>query len=171
MARNIIIVMICGVLVFALVWKVAPEFLATALQIDRSNGTIEEAASAEEPAKQQPAGKAAKAKTAKGKVAVGAAKPLPEVAAAGEQGAIETPVSQPTYATYGTYAHRRPHVVTDQATLYSSNAPTGRVVRVLQKDEVLELHFKVDNGGQEWMYVNVPNQQVSGFLSGDSMME
>ena len=41
----------------------------------------------------------------------------------------------------------------------------------VQKDEVLELHFKVDNGGQEWMYVNVPNQQVSGFLSGDTMME
>ena len=42
---------------------------------------------------------------------------------------------------------------------------------MLKKDEVLELHFKVNNGGQEWMYVNVPSQQVSGFLSSDTLAE
>ena len=171
MARNIVIVMICAVLVFVLVWKVAPDILATALPFDRSNGSVEETANAEETQKQQPVVKTAKLKTAKGKVAVAAVSLTHEVATTSEQGVAETPLVQPTFAAYGNHAPRGPHVSTDNATLYSSNAPTGRVVRVLKKDELLELHFKVDNGGQEWMYVNVPSQQVSGFLSGDSLSE
>jgi hypothetical protein len=169
MARNIIVVMICGVVVFALVWKVAPDFLATALAIPGSTETIvEETAKAEEPVKPNTNPKGSKSRAPKGHVVV-AAVTLPGIAPAEQQEAIEpATISQPAYPTY---ARRRPHVSTDSATLYSSNAPTGRVVRVLKKDEILELHFKVNNGGQEWMYVNVPNQQVSGFLSSDTLVE
>jgi len=169
MVRNILIVMICGVVVFVFVWKVAPDILATALPFNRTIENVEETAKAEEPVKQHPASKPSPLKANRGNMSVASIAVMPEVAGGSEQHeALESPMAQPVY---GAYAHRGPHVSTDNATLYSSNALTGRVVRVLKKDEVLELHFKVNNGGQEWMYVNVPSQQVSGFLSSDTLAE
>ena len=169
MARNIIIVMFCAVLVFAFVWKVAPDILATALEIRGSVESVEEeTAQAEEPAKQQVTPKGAKSKASKPRIVAASVSVMPEMATSEQRDSIEPAVSQPSYATY---ARKRPHVTTDNATLYSSNALTGRIVRVLKKDEVLDVHFKVNNGGQEWMYVNVPSQQVSGFLSSDTLVE
>ena len=172
MARNIVILLVCGALVFGLVWKMAPGILATALPFAIGRAAVaeeEETQPAPEPEKPRAhkafqTVKTARTGSASKTVAMNFAEPAP----ANHAASMDTVKAQPTYQAY---ARRRPHVITDSATLYSSNGQTGRVVRVLKKDDPLELHFKVNNGGQEWMYVNVPDQHVSGFLSSDNMVE
>jgi len=174
MARNIVILLVCGVLVFALVWKMAPGILADALPFTISRAPVaqeEETQPVAQP-EQHGAHKALKTvKTAKAGVASpkSVARNFEPAPAVNHAASMDTAMAQPT--TYQAYAHRRPHVTAESATLYSSNTPAGRVLRVLKKDDPLELHFKVINGGQEWNYVNVPDQHISGFLPGESMVE
>jgi len=171
MARNIVIVLICAVVVFGLVWKVAPDILATALPMIASasaDDTIGEATEPEEPAK-----KAVSPKTpTRGHKAEATASVR---AAENEAVALSNSDASPAAAA-GELAPAyvdptKPRVLAESASLYSSNGPSGRVLRVLKRNDVLELHFKVDNGGQEWMFVNVPDQRVSGFLSTDSVSQ
>jgi|SRR5678816_2785266 hypothetical protein len=175
MARNIVILLVCGVLVFALVWKMAPGVLATALPFPVGRTAVaqeEETQPTVAEPEQRGAHKALKTvKTAKtgGVSSNSVARNFEQAAPANHAASMDTAMAQPT--TYQAYAHRRPHVTSESATLYSSNTATGRVLRILKKDDPLELHFKVINGGQEWNYVNVPDQHISGFLPGESMVE
>jgi hypothetical protein len=171
MARNIVILLVCAVLVFVLVWRVAPGVLATALPFPTGKSTVaEDETKPATPEKATHAHKAFGKAPNKGdaKARPPAAASMSEAPASASMASIQPVVSQ---SSYQAFAHKRPHVSKDGATLYSSNASTGRVIGILKKDDPLELHFKVDNGGQEWIYVNAPEQRVSGFLSSDSLVE
>jgi len=170
MARNIVIVLICSVVVFGLVWKVAPDILATALPIVGSvsaEDTVAEATEPEEPVKKavSPKTRTREPKAHVASAVVGEAHETTPQAVNDTVGAA-SPELAPVYVD-----PTKPRVLAESAALYSSNGPSGRVLRVLKRNDVLELHFTVDNGGQEWMFVNVPDQRVSGFLSTDSVSQ
>ena len=169
MARNIVVVLMCSVVVFALVWKVAPDFLATALPIVGTVSAHDEIDEVTEPA--EPVKKAVSPKSkarihqAETKAAANAEVRAEVVNSTDETASPATAELAPDYVDPS-----KPRVLAETAALYSSNGPSGRVLRMLKRNDVLELHFKVDNNdGQEWMFVNVPDQRVSGFLSSDSL--
>jgi hypothetical protein len=170
MARNIVILLVCSVLVFALVWRVAPGVLATALPFPGSKSTVaQDQTQSVEPEKQAADAHKAKGKASNNKGEVKTTVPSArssEAPVAASLASIQPVMPQPAFSAF---AHNRPHVSKETATLYSTNGSTGRVLGVLKKDDPIELHFRVDNGGQEWVYVNAPNQRVSGFLSSDSL--
>jgi hypothetical protein len=55
-------------------------------------------------------------------------------------------------------------VAIENAELLSSNSPTGSVVRRLNRGDIVELQFKMNNAGPEWMFVTVANPRGSGFV-------
>jgi hypothetical protein len=55
-------------------------------------------------------------------------------------------------------------VVTEIATLYSTNTASGEVVGQLYRGDVVEPQFTLNNAGQEWTFVSLADQGVSGFL-------
>src|SRR4030095_7731177 len=146
MARNIVILLVCGALVFGLVWKMAPGILATALPFPSGRAAVAEEEETQPAAEPEKPGAHKASKTVKSPKA---GRPSNAVArnydADAPAAGSHTPSMEPVKAqpTLQAYVRRRPHVTSDSATLYSSNAPTGRVLRVLKKDDPLELHFKV----------------------------
>ena len=166
MARNIVIVLICSVVVFGVVWKVAPDILTTALPLVgvHVEDATAEAVVPEEPVKPTVTRKS-KTRVHKTEAIAPVAAEAPETIRQRDNSTVEvTPEPAPVSVDPS-----KPRVAAESAALYSSNGPTGRVVKMLKRNDVFELYFTVDNGGQEWMFVNVPDQRVSGFLSTDSV--
>jgi hypothetical protein len=165
--RNFLILLVCGALIFAAVWKVAPGVLAIAMPYPEAK-TIEE-----NPPAPKVAAKPALPKTATRSV-------VPQSFEARVEPAAAAPSAQPVL-TNDIRTDRIPaltpevladlgnrsgkfRVAAEGLTLYSTNSPMGRVVKVLKSGDILELQFRLNYAGQEWMFVNMPDRKVSGFL-------
>lgn len=60
-------------------------------------------------------------------------------------------------------------VSAEDAALYSANAPGGVVISHLRKGDVVEPQYTLNSAGQEWTFVSVTDQKVSGFLRSDNL--
>jgi hypothetical protein len=168
MAR-IVIVLICGVLVFILVSRFAPHFIETYLP---SAATGEEVAESEtpdtktEPAKKKSAATNAKSGTASRPSARTAATPpvsaapalVPASAAAGK------PADVPGAPTRSVV-----QVTSENATVYLTNTTGGPVVGRLTKGAVVEPVFVVSSAGQNWTFVSASNEELAGFMRSDTL--
>jgi hypothetical protein len=152
-----------GIVVFGIVWRITPEFAQSVLELRSYAATI---------ATPPPAAKE-EVKPAKSV----AKKPAKTARAVRPVVAPETPVVAPVYAEFvpTPVLEKRPlaqpklrpsefKVAMEGAELYSSNSPSGNIVRRLNRGDIVELQFKVNNAGPEWMYVNVANPKGSGFV-------
>jgi hypothetical protein len=156
-------------MVFAIVWRMTPEVAQGILQLRSYAASVPEKTPPPETKKPE---KAVKAKNP-------AKKPTRTIRAevASAQRTIETPVYAERIAPAPQAAIPQPapnpfgpsdfKVATESAELYSSNSPNGNVVRKLKKGDLVELQFKVNNAGPEWMFVNVANPRGSGFVRSD----
>ena len=62
-------------------------------------------------------------------------------------------------------------VSAEDAALYSANAPGGKVISHLRKGDVVEPQYTLKSAGQDWTFVSVTDQKVSGFLRSDNLGE
>jgi hypothetical protein len=60
-------------------------------------------------------------------------------------------------------------VATESATLYSTNATAGPVISLLRQGALVEAQFTLYGAGQEWTFVSVADQKISGFMRSDSL--
>jgi len=156
--------------IFAIVWSITPEFAQGVLQLRSYAAQVPLAAPPPEPAK-KPA-KAVKIPVKKvAKNTKPAVLPEPQTMAmpAYTERLTAVPaaeVRQPVQNPFGPSDFK---ISTETADLYSSNSPNGNVVRKLGKGELVELQFKVNNAGPEWMFVNVANPRGSGFVRSDTV--
>jgi hypothetical protein len=60
-------------------------------------------------------------------------------------------------------------VSAEDAALYSTNAPGGVVISHLRKGDIVEPQFTMNSAGQEWTFVSVADQKVSGFVRSDNL--
>jgi len=173
MAR-IILVLICGGLVFILVWKFAPHFLetylpgATAGSSTSSPEATDKAAAATK--KKAPVQKSKSGGDASRRSATASeATPVSEFAAprALPQGITGTPLQAARTGAGPSRATAR--VTSENATLYLTNTSLGPVVGRLTKGAVVEPLFVVSSAGQNWTFVNAGDQEVAGFLRSDSL--
>jgi len=166
MLRNVLILLVCGALVFAAVWKLAPDFLATIMPNQEAKA-VDEQPPAPTVVKKHAPSKAAPEASAPKRLPVRverSAEPL----VAKEPAAEQLPALTPATAAELVNRSRRFRVASDGLALYSTNSPIGRVVKVLKDGDVLELQFKLEGPGQEWMFVSMADRRVSGFLPIDN---
>lgn len=57
--------------------------------------------------------------------------------------------------------------VSEDVALHSANAPSGMVISHLRKGDLVEPQYTLKTAGQEWTFVRVTDQKVSGFLRTD----
>ena len=60
-------------------------------------------------------------------------------------------------------------VATESATLYSTNATAGPVISQLRQGALVEAQFTLYGAGQEWTFVNVADQKISGFVRSENL--
>ena len=162
--RSIVFLFCCAMIVFAVVWRITPEFAQSVMQL-RSYAELVRPTEPE-PEPEPPAKVVAKnTKKSVKKSPSAATQPKPRVVATPVRTepvrVIEPEVPRPAPIVYGPSDFQ---VASESAELYLSNSSNGGVVRTLSKGEVVELQFKVNNAGPEWMFVNVANPKGSGFL-------
>jgi hypothetical protein len=166
MLRSISFLLLCAVVVFAAVWKLAPGFLESALPyiVHSRPSQAGPPASLTEPEKKGD-GKSLRAAR------------LPQDAAPRSE---ENSLAASTVTEDGNDGNRdldpslRPPVFrisVEDTALYSANSPGGRVVRVLKKGEIVQPQFRFINPGPEWTYVSVADTRVSGFLRSSSLRD
>ncbi len=174
MAR-IVLVMICGVLVFILVSKFAPHFIETYLP-GATSGSTTTADEADNTKKASTSDKkTAAAQKAKSGTAARSSSPDPAAPTASET--ARPPASAPVGA--GTFAQTAPkaagvvrpvaHVTAENATLYLTNTSVGPVVGRLTRGAVVEPLFVVNSAGQNWTFVNAGDQEIAGFMRSDNL--
>ena len=167
MARVVLILVVCTILMFIVVLQTPPQFIKAALSgyvtfLDESPEDIEEEET-------KPAAKPARKARATGtspalrSVTVSSE---PEVASNTTQVQPEIPSSTPVPEQAGPYVLC---VAADGTALYSLNSTDGAVVGVLRKGEIVEPQLEVNDAGQTWAFVNVAGQKMSGFLQKDSL--
>jgi len=175
MAR-IVIVAVCGVLMFVLVSKFAPHFLETYLPaVASSEGA---AASPDAP----DAADSSKTSSAKKKTTAAKTKSGPAVmSAASTPAPAKTESANPVApaAAAGTPAQAAPipsgdsrhvtRVTAENATVYLTNTGGGPVVGRLAKGAVVEPVFVVSTAGQAWTFVSTHDQEITGFLRSDTL--
>ena len=168
MAR-IVIVLICGVLVFILVSRFAPHFIETYLPSAASEEEVAEGDTADakaEPAKKKSAVTKAKSGTASRpsaktptEPAVSAAPALaPAPTAAGKPADVPAASTRPVV-----------QVTSENATVYLTNTTGGPVVGRLTKGAVVEPVFVVSTAGQNWTFVSASNEELAGFMRSDTL--
>lgn len=164
---RIVLVVVCGVLVFVLVSKFAPHFIETYMPSASSESTETEPDAAD--AKSGSAQKSAKAKSGK------AVRP----AGASSAARVDRPVTTETSST-STVVPRVQNaeepvpgsvvrVTAETATLYSTNTSTGPVVGQLKKGVVVKPVFIVSSAGQEWTFVSSSDDKLAGFMRSDTL--
>jgi len=172
MAR-IVLVLICGVLVFILVSRFAPHFIETYLPSASSESTTAspDAANPSKPTttKKNPAAQKAKAGgvTSKTASAASSVSELPKPVAASPAMGLGTAVP-PAY-TPAQASRSVARVTAENATLYLTNTSAGPVVGRLTRGAVVETVFVVNSAGQNWTFVNAGDQQVAGFLRSETL--
>ena len=164
MAR-IVLVVICGVLVFVLVSRFAPHFLETL-----TPANPEATAAAEEDAKSKTK---AKSKSATSRSRANAARTTSKAEAASTTAVAELPAALPAETTPETPApgtDSRPVVkVAADATLYRTNTTGGPVVAWLPKGAVVEPVFVVSTAGQNWTFVSAGDDELAGFIRTETL--
>jgi hypothetical protein len=173
MAR-VVIVAVCGILMFVLVSKFAPHFLETYLPA---------VVSSENPAASPDAAEDSKASSEKKKSTAAKAKPGTAVKPSGTATAAPAksesanPVAPATVAATPAQAAPIPsvdsrhvtRVTAENATVYLTNTGGGPVVGRLAKGAVVEPVFVVSTAGQTWTFVSTHDQEITGFLRSDML--
>jgi len=175
MAR-IVLVIVCGALVFILVSKFAPHFIETYLP-GATSGSTTTASEAESSKKASTSGKKnTPAPKAKSGTAARSSSPAPAAPTASE---FKTPLASPPVGA-GTFAQTAPRqatgvvrpvarVTAENATLYLTNTSVGPVVGRLTRGAVVEPLFVVNSAGQNWTFVNAGDQEIAGFMRSDNL--
>ncbi|HET9220830.1 MAG TPA: hypothetical protein VFR18_27870 [Terriglobia bacterium] len=167
MAR-IVLVVICGVLVFVFVSRFAPHFLET---IGTANP--EATAAAEEEANSKTKAKA-KSSAPKSKASATArtaskAAPASTTPVADELPATLTPEATPETPAPATNSRHVVKVAAEDATLYRTNTTGGPVVARLSKGAVVEPVFVVSTAGQNWTFVTAGDEELAGFIRTETL--
>jgi hypothetical protein len=169
MAR-IVLVLICGALVFILVSRFAPHFIETYLPSASSESTTTspDATDSSKPTTTKKGSAAQRAKsggtTSKTASASSSVSELPKPGAASPAMGLGTPVSPPAEASRSVA-----RVTAENATLYLTNTSAGPVVGRLTRGAVVETVFVVNSAGQNWTFVNAGDQQIAGFLRSETL--
>ena len=174
MAR-FLVVLVCGILVFVLVWRVAPRFIETY----GSYASVEEDDDAlEEETAESKAGDKRKAKPVARPRTVGTSRPATRAttttAAASPVGRDSGGPLSPSTAAKATpmgtadASRRVVQVTSENATSYLTNTSVGPVVGRLTKGAVVEPVFVVNSAGQNWTFVSASNE-VAGFMRTDTL--
>jgi hypothetical protein len=157
---RLILVLICGALVFAVVYIFAPGFIEVFLP----RASNSQAADSEGGAGQT--SKASRQDLLK-KRAIAS---IPYAAEAPREPEIHNAPSRPANLPENSLPGRLIFTVSDEtASLYDTNSSSGLVVGRLRKGDVVEPKFRLLGGGQEWLFVTVADPQVSGFLRSDAV--
>ena len=170
MAR-IVIVLICGVLVFILVSRFAPHFIETYLP---SAGSQEQVAESETPdAKAEAAKKKSVASKAKAPTAATRSSAQTQAAPAISAAPV-LPTPMPPFAATPANVPAAParsvvQVTSENATVYLTNTTGGPVIGRLTKGAVVEPVFVVNSAGQNWTFVSASNEELAGFMRSDTL--
>ena len=172
MAR-LLVVLVCGVLVFMLVSRVAPRFIETYA----TSGNPEEVAPAETADNKGAAKSKAKSTTAQRSKAAAAGTPgsASRPVTASQASAIARdlstmPGTSVTPVSAGPSGSRpRAQVTAENATIHLTNTSVGPVVGRLAKGAVVEPVFVVSTAGQNWTFVSASNEEIAGFMRSDSL--
>lgn len=174
MAR-LLVVLVCGVLVFMLVWRVAPRFIETYA----TSGNPEEVAPAET-ADNKGATKSKSKGTAQQKaksVGGSASASRPDSTTPMIAGDLSAPPSLSSLSssamtpvpTGPSGSRPKAQVTAENATIYLTNTSGGPVVGRLAKGAVVEPVFVVSSAGQNWTFVSASNEEITGFMRSDSL--
>ena len=164
MSRSISFLLLCG-LVFGTVWWLAPGFLERSLPYfveSRANELWPPAPVAEAEEKTEPR------TPSEARSPQAAAAPQASVSPSEESTAIRNDDAF-SFPSESSFEPRIFSISTEGTALYSANSPGGRVLRVLKKGDIVELQYTFINPGQEWTFVRVADQRVSGFLRSSSL--
>jgi hypothetical protein len=173
MAR-LVIVLICGALVFVVVWQFAPHFIETYV---RPANPEDAAAAADTP---ESKAEAAKKNPTATKARSGASRPSGKSASAVPTATTTTsdafsPASPLVFpkvsSATAVSASGKPQarVTAENATIYLTNTSVGPVVGRLAKGAVVEPVFVVNSAGQNWTFVSASNEELAGFMRSDSL--
>ena len=164
---KVILVLACGVIVFVVVSNFAPGLIEDFLPRAFNSGAADPA-----PRPATPDSKTGKSVRNKGTTATRPNGQLPEAAI----GSVD--VSSPSGISASTPVNSSTRkvpmrgvfsVATESATLYSTNATAGPVVSQLRQGAVVEAQFTLYGAGQEWTFVNVADQKISGFVRSENL--
>ena len=165
---KVILVLACGVIVFVVVSNYAPGLIEDFLPRAFNSGVADPAS---RPA--TPDSKAGKDVRKKGTTATRQNGQLPEAA----NGSVDVP-SPPGISESAPVVNSSTRkvpvrgvfsVATETATLYSTNATAGPVVSQLRQGAVVEAQFTLYGAGQEWTFVSVADQKISGFVRSENL--
>jgi hypothetical protein len=166
MARIVLILVVCTILMFIVVLQTPPQFVRAAL-----SGYVtfldESPKDPEEEEKKPAAERARKARTTVTSPTRRSA-PVPSKS----EVAVNTSQAQPEAPPSSTPEQAGPYVfcvAADGTALYSLNSTDGAVVGVLRKGDIVEPQLEVNDAGQTWAFVSVAGQKMSGFLQKDSL--
>ena len=154
---RLLLVVVCALFAFVIVTNVAPDLLPEFLRPHQSHSTAD-APRASEVAK--PKAKAPQ------KPAVGKEDTSPEPVYAAAPAAPEAPLVAltPTRSPRPVFS-----VSAERADLYVTNSATGAPIRVLTNGDVVDPQYIINTAGQEWTYVNVADQKISGFIRSEDL--
>jgi len=173
MVRIVTILVVASIVAVALISTTAPNLLRDVIafvnEIDVPGSTgAEESEPADNPSEaNKAAAKAAPPKSASRRTTSPAGGTVPEqvvrqdAAAPGSESIPSTPYTEPTAPVY--------RIGPEQVSLYTTNSARGAVVGVLQKGQVVDPQFRLDGAGQRWIFVNIDDGRVSGFVRADSI--
>jgi hypothetical protein len=154
---RVVLVLVLAVVAFALMVNLAPDvverlvFQVTGSSADSANTAADDAAKSPKPAvRKKPAAKQS----------------LPVATEPMTNAPLAASINQPVS---GGRMQSVFSVSAEDAALYSANAPGGAVISHLRKGEVVEPQYTLNSAGQEWTFVNVTDQKVSGFLRSDNL--
>ena len=156
---RVVLVLVLAVVAFALMVNLAPDVVERLLfqtadsSADSSNTAADAAAKSPKPAvRKKPAAK-------QNSLPVATTEPMTDAPLAAS---MNQPVS-------GGRMQSVFSVSAEDAALYSANAPGGVVISHLRKGDVVEPQYTLNSAGQEWTFVSVTDQRVSGFLRSDNL--
>jgi hypothetical protein len=167
MAR-VVLVLVCGALVFILVSRFAPHFIETYLPRAAAGDstTPDETDSAKTAA--------AKKKTT---VAKGKSTTARSSAPSLTESEFVSPVPPPplpgtpgqTTKTLGADLRPVTRVTAENATLYLNNTSAGPVIGRLTRGAVVEPLLVINSSGQSWTFVSANDREIAGFLRSETL--
>ena len=164
MARIVLVLIVCTILMFIAVLRTPPQFVKAALSAHEgfTGGSVEDADEEEKLAAES----ASKTRGAARKLArrSGTVSSEPKVSTVPES-APEMPASNSSEPA-GPYILG---VATDETALYSLNSTNGTIVGVLRRGDIVEPQLEIKDAGQTWAFVNVAGRKMSGFVQKDNL--
>ena len=162
---RVLLTLVFVLVAFAIVAKVAPDYIPEFLTPRAGNSQV-------------PAEKIAEAETGKSAAPhKPAVKKVEKIEASESSVAVaaltETKIPEKTNVATDVQSPRRARPVfsvsSEKAPLYVTNRSSASVVDVLTNGEVVEPQYVLDSGGQEWTFVNVADKKISGFLRSEDL--